>query len=63
MKNIIDSTAHVLTTEKLIPANVLVLGVTTMDIDLFLKIFLTSLMIALTGIKIIKELKNKGEKE
>ena len=63
MKNLIDSTAHVITTEKLIPANVVVLGLTTMDIDMFLKIFLTSLMIALTGIKIVKELKNKGEKE
>lgn len=63
MKNIIDSTAHVITTEKLIPANVVVLGLTSMDIDMFLKIFLTSLMIVLTGIKIVKELKNKGEKE
>jgi hypothetical protein len=63
MKNIIDSTAHVLTTEKLIPANVLVLGLTAMDIDMLMKLSLTGLMIVLTVIKIYKELKNKGEKE
>lgn len=46
--------------EKLIPANLFVLGLTTLDIEMLLKITLTVLMIVLTGIKIYKELKNKN---
>jgi len=63
MKNLIDTTSHVITNEPLIPANLVVLGVTTMDIEMLFKIVLTGLMIVLTGIKIIKEVKsNKNQK-
>jgi len=62
MKTILDTAAHVISTERLIPANLAVLGITTMDIDMTLKISLTVLMIVLTVIKIYKELKNKEEK-
>ena len=62
MKQLIDTAAHVISTERLIPANLAVLGVTTMHIDMTLKVSLTVLMIVLTTIKIYKELKNKEEK-
>ena len=57
---IIDTAAHVITNEKLIPANLLVLGITSLDMDMLLKITLTVLMIVLTSIKIVKELKNRN---
>jgi len=53
---------NVVAQEKLIPANLMVLGITSLSIDMFLKITLSVLMILLTGIKIYKEIKNKGEK-
>lgn len=61
MKEIVDSAAHVIATEKLIPANIGVLAFTSMNVDMALKISLSVLMIVLTSIKIYKELKNKGE--
>lgn len=60
MKNYLNCLAHVMYEEKLIPANLLVLGITSLDIDLLLKLLLTVLMITLTGIKIYKELINKN---
>ena len=57
---IVDTLAHVVTNEKLIPANLLVLGITSLDMDMLLKLTLTILMIVLTGIKIVKELKNRN---
>ena len=57
---IVDTLTHVVTNEKLIPANLLVLGITSLDMDMLLKLTLTVLMIVLTGIKIVKELKNRN---
>ena len=54
------SLGAVVAQEKLIPANLMVLGITSLSIDMFLKITLTLLMIVLTGIKIKKELQNKN---
>jgi hypothetical protein len=51
---------NVVAQEKLIPANLMVLGITSLSIDMFLKITLSVLMILLTGIKIYKELNNKN---
>jgi len=60
MKTFLTCLATVITQEKLIPANLAVLGVTSLSIDMFLKLSLTVLMIVLTSIKIMKELKNKN---
>ena len=60
MKTFLTCLATVITQEKLIPANLVVLGVTSLSIDMFLKLSLTVLMIVLTSIKIMKELKNKN---
>ena len=60
MKTFLSCLATVITQEKLIPANLVVLGVTSLSIDMFLKLSLTVLMIVLTSIKIMKELKNKN---
>jgi len=60
MKTFLSCLATVITQEKLIPANLAVLGVTSLSIDMFLKLSLTVLMIVLTSIKIMKELKNKN---
>jgi hypothetical protein len=60
MKTFLTCLAQVITQEKLIPANIAVLGVTSLSIDMFLKISLSVLMIALTSIKIYKELNNKN---
>jgi hypothetical protein len=60
MTHFLTSLANVVTQEKLIPANLMVLGVTSLSIDMFLKITLSVLMITLTGIKIYKELNNKN---
>jgi hypothetical protein len=63
MKNLVDTTSSVILNEPLIPANLVVLGLTTMDIEMMFKIVLTGLMIVLTGIKIVKEIKsNKNQK-
>ena len=63
MKNYLGCLANVMYEEKLIPANLLVLGVTSLDIDFVLKLLLTGLMITLTGIKIYKELANKNSEK
>jgi len=60
MKTFLSCLATVITQEKLIPANLAVLGVTSLSIDMFLKLSLSVLMIVLTYIKIMKELKNKN---
>jgi len=60
MKTFLSCLATVITQEKLIPANLVVLGVTSLSIDMFLKLSLSVLMIVLTSIKIMKELKNKN---
>jgi hypothetical protein len=60
MKTFLTCLATVITQEKLIPANLVVLGVTSLSIDMFLKLSLSVLMIVLTSIKIMKELKNKN---
>jgi hypothetical protein len=60
MKTFLTCLATVITQEKLIPANLAVLGVTSLSIDMFLKLSLSVLMIVLTSIKIMKELKNKN---
>jgi len=60
MKTFLSCLATVITQEKLIPANLAVLGVTSLSIDMFLKLSLSVLMIVLTSIKIMKELKNKN---
>jgi hypothetical protein len=57
---LLASLGAVVAQEKLIPANLMVLGITSLSIDMFLKITLTLLMIVLTGIKIKKELQNKN---
>ena len=57
---LLTSLGAVVAQEKLIPANLMVLGITSLSIDMFLKITLTLLMIVLTGIKIKKELQNKN---
>lgn len=63
MKNYLGCIANVMYEEKLIPANLLVLGVTSLDIDFVLKLLLTGLMITLTTIKIYKELTNKNQEK
>jgi hypothetical protein len=60
MKNLLSCLGNVMYEEKLIPANLLVLGLTSLNIDMLLKVILTSSMIILTGIKIYKELSNKN---
>ena len=57
---LLASLGVVVAQEKLIPPNLMVLGITSLSIDMFLKITLTLLMIVLTGIKIKKELQNKN---
>jgi hypothetical protein len=60
MTNFFAILGNVVANERLIPANLTVLAITTMNVDMFLKISLSALMIILTSIKIVKELKNRN---
>jgi hypothetical protein len=60
MKTLLSCLGQVMYEEKLIPANILVLGITSLNIDMGLKVLLTLSMLTLTIIKIYKELTNKN---
>jgi len=60
MTNFLTILGNVIAHERLIPANITVLAITSMNVDMFLKISLSALMIVLTGIKIVKELQNRN---